>query len=360
MKKEELFEILGELDDDIVKEAGSNRKEHKAGKPVWLKWGAAAACLCLAAAGAFAAVRLWGLGGAPVPGPNGTMERDPGHSEYLAAETLPGSTPNEPDSGNVVFPAVFNDVDAAPVGDLEMIALFTEDFCPMSAEESLDYFGVTLPEDGIVPGLELTGGGCAGNGHGVFRGGDRGVYFDANYYEFTGGGKRVTLALRTRFHFIPSPEQVASGPEHIEFTEFRGWELALFQYTDENGVQCVYTEFARDGVTCTVTASGLGNSELALVFISLLPQREYVPGPVTVTGTVTHVDSRTGDYFDGVEHHYSEDHDFITIDCGGTQLTVWLPGEADRFSVGDTVTVTYNGEPATAYNIWPGQLVNVE
>lgn len=32
----------------------------------------------------------------------------------------------------------------------------------------------------------------------------------------------------------------------------------------------------------------------------------------------------------------------------------------DRFRVGDTVTITYNGEPATAYNIWPGQLVSVE
>ncbi len=59
-------------------------------------------------------------------------------------------------------------------------------------------------------------------------------------------------------------------------------------------------------------------------------------------------------------HHYKESHDYITLDCGGTQLTVWPPGEADRFEAGDNVTVTYNGEPATAYNIWLGQLVSVE
>lgn len=359
MRKEEFFEVLGELDDDIVKEAGSNRKEHTVGRPVWVKWGALAACLCLAAAGAFAAVHLWGAGGTPAPDPNGTLEREPEPSEYPPAGIVPGYTLDEPGSGDK-FPAVFNDVDAAPVGESAMIALMGEDFCPMSAEESLAYFGVTLPEDGIVPGLELTGGGCAGDGHGVYRRGDRGVYFDANWYEFTGSGKSVTLTLRTRFHLIPSTEQVVNGPEHIEFTEFRGWELTLFRYADENGVQRVYTEFVLDGVTCTVSASGLGNSELALALRSLLPQKEHVPGPVTVTGAVTHVDSRTGDYFDGTQHHYSEDHDFIDVDCGGTFLTVWLPGEADRFRVGDIVTVTYNGEPATAYNIWPGQLVSVE
>lgn len=186
------------------------------------------------------------------------------------------------------------------------------------------------------------------------------MYFDANYYEFIGSGKSVTLTLRTLFHLIPSPEQVANGPAQIEFTEISGWKLALFRYTDENGAQCVYTEFVLAGVTYSVSASGLENIELATVLFGLLPQKEYVPGPVAVTGTVTHVDSRTGDYFDGAEHHYSEDHDFITVDCGGTRLTVWLPGEADSFSIGDSVTVTYNGEPATAYNIWPGQLVSVE
>ena len=358
MKKEEFFEVLGELDKDIVKEAGSDRRERKAGRPIWLQWGAAAACLCLAA-GAFAAVRLWKPDGAPVPNPNGTVEREPGHSEYPAAETMPGAAPDGPENGDV-FPAVFNDIDAAPVGESAMIALLEEDFRPMSAEESLAYFGVALPEDGIVPGVDLTGGGCADNGHGVYGSDSRGVYFDTNWYEFTGGGKRVTLTLRTLYHLIPSPEQVANGPERIEFTEFRGWDLALFRYTDENGARCVYTEFVLDGVICTVSASGLGNNELPLMLLSLLPQKEDVPGPVTVTGTVTHVDSRTGDYFDGVEHHYSEDHDFITADCGGTHLTVWLPGEAGRFSVGDSVTVTYCGEPATAYNIWPGQLVSVE
>ena len=359
MKEKEtlkMYNSISNINSQFIEEARTRPEKEKNNR---FKWVAAAACLCLAVVGVFAAVHLWKWDAAPVPNPNGTIEREPGPGEYPSTGIVPGFTLDEPDSGNV-FPAVFNDVDAAPVGESAMIALLADDFCPMSAEESLAYFGVTLPEDGLLPGLELTGGGCFGDGHGVYRRGDQGVYFDVNYYEFTGGGKSVTLTLRTRFHLIPSPEQVANGPEHIDFTEIHGWELALFRYADENGVQCVYTEFVLDGVTCTVSASGLGNSELALALVSLLPQKECVPGPVTVTGTVTHVDSRTSNYFDGKEHHYSEDHDYITVDCDGTRLTVWLPGEADRFSIGDSVTVTYNGEPATAYNIWPGQLVSVE
>ena len=359
MKEKEtlkLYHGISNINSQFIEEA---RTKPEKKKDYRFKWAAAAACLCLAVAGAFAAGHLWRMGGTPVPNPNGTIEGEPGPGEYPAAETLSGSTPYEPDHAGSPIPFAFNDVDAAPVGESAMIALLTEDFCPMSTDESLAYFGVTLPEDGIAPGLALTGGGCAGNGHGVYRRENWGV-FDVNWYEFTGGGKSVTLTLRTGFHFIPSPERVANGPDPIEFTEFRGWDLALFRYTDENGTQCVYTEFVLDGVTYTITASGLENQELAAVLRGLLPQKEYVPGPVAVTGTVTHVDSRTGDYFDGVEHHYSEDHDYITVDCGGTSLTVWLPGEAGRFRAGDSVTVTYNGEPATAYNIWPGQLVSVE
>ena len=56
MRKEEFFEVLGELDDDIVKgvkismKENTNRKVRKSG---WVKWGAAAACLCLVIGGAF-------------------------------------------------------------------------------------------------------------------------------------------------------------------------------------------------------------------------------------------------------------------------------------------------------------------
>jgi len=44
MTNEKLYEVLGDINEKHVKEA---REYHKAKKPVWLKWGSMAACVCL-------------------------------------------------------------------------------------------------------------------------------------------------------------------------------------------------------------------------------------------------------------------------------------------------------------------------
>lgn len=357
-----LYDSISNIDDRFIEEAQTEEIKQS---PGWRKWAGLAACLCIVAVSVVAVFHPWEEGGTPVPNPDGTIEREPDPGEYPSTDNVPGlilDEPDEPDSGNR-FSIVFNDIDAAPAGTAAMIGLAVEDFHAMSAKESLQYFSVSFPEDGIIPGagFQHTGGGCFGGGYGVYRTEERGVYYDVNSYVFTEGSKSVTLTLRTVFkNLTPSPELVKSGPEKINFSEIKGWDLALFKYEDEDGAECVYTEFAQGGVIFTVTACGLENNELALALASILPQKENISEPRTAVGTVTHVDSRTEDDSDGVQHHYNESHDYITLDCSGVHLTVWLPGEADRFNVGDSVTVTYYGEPATAYNIWPGQLVSAE
>ena len=49
MKKEELFNIIGEVDEQKVAAAGMAMNKKKS-RPVWVKWGAMAACLCLVVA----------------------------------------------------------------------------------------------------------------------------------------------------------------------------------------------------------------------------------------------------------------------------------------------------------------------
>ena len=49
MTNEKLYEVLGDINEKHVKEA---REYRKTKKPVWLKWGAMAACLCLVIVGA--------------------------------------------------------------------------------------------------------------------------------------------------------------------------------------------------------------------------------------------------------------------------------------------------------------------
>lgn len=65
MRKEDFFEVLGDLDDDIVKRAKTSMKK----KLNWKTWGGIAACLCLVVG---AAATLWQnnspAGGPSIPG----------------------------------------------------------------------------------------------------------------------------------------------------------------------------------------------------------------------------------------------------------------------------------------------------
>lgn len=349
-----LYHAISRIDNRFIEEAQTEQlKKEPVGKaPLWKRFTLLAACLFIAAAGAAAvAVNPWQNGGKALPGQDFTAggkgaDQAPSDSDAAAPEMSP------------IFFA-FNDVEAAPVGNMAMISLPVEDFQPMSAEESLRYFGVVLPAS--VGGFERTGGGCFGGAHGVYQSEERGVYYDVNTYIFTNGGKNFTLTLRTVFEqLVPSPEQIKNGPEKFDFTEINGWNLALFRYADADGKTCVWTEFVLDGVIFTIMTCGLEENELAAALLGLLPQKEAVSEPRTVTGRVTRVDCRTVDYFDGKQHHVDESHDSFTLDCGGMKLTVLVPGAADRFAVGDTAAVTYYGEPATAHTIWPGQLVGVD
>ena len=71
MRKEEFAEILGEINENYVKDAETHKKSKK---PVWLKWGIMVACLCLAVIGAFIAPAPQGEHGGIGPAPSGTLE----------------------------------------------------------------------------------------------------------------------------------------------------------------------------------------------------------------------------------------------------------------------------------------------
>lgn len=49
MKKEQLYEAIGDINENYINDA--HKTEKKKSRPVWLKWGAIAACLCLVAVG---------------------------------------------------------------------------------------------------------------------------------------------------------------------------------------------------------------------------------------------------------------------------------------------------------------------
>lgn len=54
MKKEQLYEVLGDINENYINDAHMTTKKNF--RPVWLKWGALAACLCLVVIGSFGGV----------------------------------------------------------------------------------------------------------------------------------------------------------------------------------------------------------------------------------------------------------------------------------------------------------------
>ena len=101
MKKEELFNIIGEVDEQKVAAAGMAMNTKKKSRPVWLKWGAMAACLCLVVVGAFVVPTLQGEHCVVDPQPSGT----------------PGSSIVEPGKTNLL---VANEVESVMSADMDV------------------------------------------------------------------------------------------------------------------------------------------------------------------------------------------------------------------------------------------------
>ena len=92
MRKEELFHIIGEVDEQNVISAGMAMTAKKKSRPVWLKWGAMAACLCLVVIGVLVAPGLQGEPGGAVPLLSGTPDTDIIQSGNHNGRTEPGRT----------------------------------------------------------------------------------------------------------------------------------------------------------------------------------------------------------------------------------------------------------------------------
>ena len=84
MNEKKLLEAVGEVNDSYVEEAAGYRKSRKA--PLWLRWGAVAACLWVAALGGSLLLR-GGEGLTPDPAPVA-----PGHRREEWSVLAPSST----------------------------------------------------------------------------------------------------------------------------------------------------------------------------------------------------------------------------------------------------------------------------
>lgn len=101
MIKEELFNILGEVDEQKVAAAGMAMAAKKKPRPIWLKWSAMAACLCLIVVVAFSSPVL--------------------QSEHIGVDPQMSGTPEssiaEPEKANLL---AVNEVENVMIADLDV------------------------------------------------------------------------------------------------------------------------------------------------------------------------------------------------------------------------------------------------
>ena len=372
MEKLELFRPVGEVDDDILEdtEAFLRAGSEKRPAPAWVKWGSLAACAAVAVCAAWALRSAGEPGQLPdvTPPPPETAQSTP-NEDRPAVE--PAENPEE-----LTRPAVelrFNELDKEPdMGVTSLFALMLEDFVPMTREELLDYYGVSLPVEELLPDLSAVGPEEGdGFGRGIYRRGDVGAYFDTNTFSFESadGMLGVNVTLDKAFHLPSSPWELPG--DELRFTSVNGWELALFLYPDEEGNQYYRTEFRQNGVNYCVTGKNMAEQAFAVILESLLEERsDFAPGEVrTVTGTYTGGLSRQTlgetqpDGSTKTEVSYRGPLG-LTLEDGSGLLVELTPEQAEELhgplSLDDRVTVTFTGEPATIGTVWPQQLVSID
>lgn len=375
MNKWELFEAAGQVDNDLLEDAEEFLQRSGTRRPrPWVKWGAMAACLTVAVCA------LWAIGLREPAGPAETaaMSDPKASEELLPTETQPADSvpPEEPEQ--ITRPVVqvnLNQLDGAPEAGTysAWLDLSEENFVPMTREELLDYYGVTLPVGEVLPDLTAVGPKeDSGYGRGIYHN-ESGVYLDTNTFSFESADGVRGVYVKLEMARSLSSYVLELSKDMLAFTTINGWELALFQYSNWEGDNCQYVEFRQNGVTYYVRGKNLDNQEFAAVLEALLEERsDYAPGEprtfigaynggigfqtlrsTNADGSVTVETSWTGVL--GLTLEEGAEYAYLNM-----ELTPEQAEELSVLSLGDPVAVTFIGEPATIGTVWPQQLVSLE
>ena len=153
MRKEDFFEVLGDLDDGIVKGAKTSMKRNadsKARMPGWIKWGVAAACLCFVIAGA--AIWNGGLFGDAPEGGGGAVGGDgtPGGAWPEGVDPIVASVAVIPAGESLLDVA---DATSVPIGEedarnVERLGAYLPDSLPEGCRYGTASYYETTMKDG--------------------------------------------------------------------------------------------------------------------------------------------------------------------------------------------------------------------
>ena len=152
MKKEELFNIIGEVDEQKVAAAGMAMNTKKKSRPVWVKWGAMAACLCLVVVGILVPTMNNQISGPNnIPQQSGTHLENPNNVDKTDPHP---STPNVNASIQISLANIYlNEFDPQIAGAPKYYDPTLYDSVLWSEKEVYAYYGKDISPKYIPDGL---------------------------------------------------------------------------------------------------------------------------------------------------------------------------------------------------------------
>ena len=261
MRKEAMFEVLGDLDESYIKDA-HNTAPVKVKKPVWVKWGSMAACLCLVmvcAVTLFPSKQYDTMTGDPVQSVITGDPIKPGETASDVNNTLPGVAHTENAiTNNKIIINTINGIST----DRMNVNLMMDDFIEMSPEEMREYYGIDyipdVPVD-IKPWREQRSGIYKRNG------GTGEVYWDANILNYSNEDFTRNVHIE-----VDKGSYVLQDYLYFKGTE----EKSVINNVDvligltENGYY--YSEFMYKGVGFLINADGVTEEEFVAIISSII------------------------------------------------------------------------------------------
>ncbi len=323
-------EAVSELGDKYYEEAANYHcKKHE-----WVKFTSLAACAAIALAAVLGA--LW------KQIPRQTVPQ-PGHDSQII------TTPDhQPDNTEQVISLNVNETEA-PNAVTGNICLGADDFTSMSYEELLRYFDVSLPITETLPYLTLQSG-----AFGIYKTDSRDIYYDGNLVEFQNSDGTQSINIVFSKIFKHTSDVFTLSADELKFTEINGRELAVFHYTDENEIDCYYTEFLQNDVALVVSSENISAEDYAKCLQVLVDQVEQNSSSVnTIAGEIVVIDPYANHIAVRLDEEQAPEYSSV--------YGINLPDgqSAEDYSLGDRVEITYTGEPATVLTIWAEQFVDI-
>lgn len=256
MNGKNMMDGLNFIDRQLVEEAETERL---ARRPARRTWGVAAACAAVVLTAALALPWVnFGAQSLEQPDRNEDWNTPIGQPyDELLHGGAAGETVGKPEGGGLVT----NPVDEPSLDTTMEICLAREDFCAMTWEELLAYFG--CGEDLLQTALpDMTAQPLSGEEFGIFRRAEGEVYYDVNVICLSDGSGEKEIRLTLSKVRRPAGVIMDLSGEELKFQSVNGRSLALFSWVNADGDSCTYVEFTQHDTAHAVLFQNLTDGEV--------------------------------------------------------------------------------------------------